>query len=150
MKNKCGTFVKVLLMSVLTLGLATGCEETAETPSTDGGGGGSTNKAVLSSWATSNAAWAIRLDLSGSNITGTPFSLTIKFSDTSEIHCTATLNGTESTGSYTVASCTAPGTSSMADSVGGSTFQTGGAGTYVNNGSSFYWCRANNACFTYY
>ncbi len=140
--------LKMLLVAGLVTSTLTACEETAETPST--GGGGSTNKAVLSSWATSNAAWAIRLDLSGANITGTPFTLTIKFSDTSEIHCTATLNGDESTGTYTVASCTAPGTSSMADSVGGSTFQTGGTGSYVNNGSSFYWCRANNACFTYY
>ncbi|WP_413583193.1 hypothetical protein [Bdellovibrio sp. HCB288] len=138
--------VKMILILGLTISTLTACEEQAAEPST----GGSANKAVLSSWATANSAWAIRLDLSGANITGSQFTMTVKFSDTSEIHCDATMNGTESTGSYTVSNCVAPGTSSMADSVGGSTFHTNGAGSYVNNGSSFYWCRANNACFTYY
>ncbi|MDG0816781.1 hypothetical protein [Bdellovibrio svalbardensis] len=151
MKNlSTGTLAQVLLISIFTLGLTTGClEKAAEEPSTDSG---TTNKATLSSWATANAAWAIRLDLAGANITGTPFTLTIKFSDNSETHCSATINGTEASGSYNVSGCasTTPGSGSMSDSTGGAAFNTGGAGTYVNNGASFYWCRANSSCFTYY
>jgi uncharacterized protein YceK len=152
MKNHfSGTYFRMLLVSMLTLGLTTGClEKAADEASTEKDT--PTSKATLSSWATANAAWAIRLDLTGANITGTAFTLVVKFSDSSETHCSATISGTEASGSYYVSGCasTTPGSGSMSDTVGGSAFQTGGAGTYVNNGTTFYWCRANAACFTYY
>lgn len=152
MKSQKIQFTRILAISAVTIVLATGCLEKEEEQPSTGGGTTTTNKATLSSWATSNAAWAFRLDLSGANIAGTPFTMVIKYSDSSETHCSATLSGTEASGSYTVSSCatTMPGSGNMSDSTTASSFHTGGAGTYVNNGSSFYWCRANSSCFTYY
>ena len=135
-------------LGLIILAFNFGCKETTEevtAPSESG-------KVLLSSWAVSNQAWAIRLDLSGANSTGSSFSMTIKFSDTSETHCTAVITGDDVSGVYNISACasTTPGSGSMSDVVGGPAFETGGNGTYSNDGTDFTWCRANTACFTYH
>lgn len=122
-------------------------------PSTSGSGGTTAAaKATLSSWDTGNGAWQIRLDLNGANKDGTPFTLIVKFSDTSETSCAnSSLSGTEDFGTYTTGACTVnPAPASMSNIVGAAPFQTGGAGTYTNNGGSITLCKANTACSTYY
>lgn len=122
-------------------------------PNTSASGGTTaSSKATLSSWATSNAAWAIRLDLNGANIGGTDFTLVVKFSDTSETTCAnSSLSGSEDFGTYITGSCTVnPSGSSMSNVIGVAPFQTVGSGTYTNNGSSIVLCKANNSCSTYY
>lgn len=113
-----------------------------------------TTKATLSTWSVSNGAWSFLLADGGSNLQGTNFSMTIRFSDTSEVRCpNAVLAGSEANGTYDSGTCSLfPGPTTpdnMAEVVGTAVFQTGGVGTYENNGSSLELCKFNGSCSTY-
>lgn len=111
-------------------------------------------KATLSTWSVSNGAWSFRLADGGSNLQGTNFSMTIRFSDNSEVRCpNANLAGSEANGTYDSGTCSLfPGPTdpdNMAEVVGTAVFQTGGIGTYENNGSTLELCKFNGSCSTY-
>ena len=108
-------------------------------------------KDTLSAWSVSpSKAWAVRLDLNGANLSGTPFTMIAKFADSSETHCANTvLAGSEANGTWSSTSCVVQGTGHMAASTGTSTFTTTGSGTYENTGSSLKLCRTTNGCTTY-
>lgn len=147
------------LMLIALIVLNFGCKKstTAATDTTGSGSGstGSSSKATLSSWHVSNSAWAMRFDVAG-NTSGANFTLTVKFSDNSEIHCTNTqMAGTSTSGTYNAGTCSdvgggTYGTPYMSTSTGASTFDTGGAGTYSNTGSTLILCKNNSTCNTYY
>jgi hypothetical protein len=123
-------------------------------PSTSATGGttASTPKATLSSWAVANSAWAMRLDINGANIDGTPFTLIVKFADNSETQCTNTvLNGNEYSGSYYTGTCTVnPVNTTMSYGTTAAAFKTTSTGTYTNNGGSITLCGGGIGCSTYY
>jgi hypothetical protein len=139
----------ISLITILTVFLLTGCKAASKAASSSGGSsGGGSSKAVLSSWATSNAAWAIRLDLNGANLDGTSFTLVVKFSDNSETWCTNSyLAGDQSTGTYNTGTCTGHGGMSNSSP---SSFETGGVGSYTKSGSTFQFCKHDTSCYTYY
>ena len=115
-----------------------------------GGGSGSGGKATLSSWSIKpSAAWVARLD-QNANFSGTLFTLVYKFSDTSEITCTATMSGTSASGTLTTTGCVAnPAGSGMAASTGTGFASTGGTGSYSNDGATLSLCRADTSCNDY-
>lgn len=111
-------------------------------------------KATLSTWSVSNGAWSFLLGQGGSNLQGTNFSMTIRFSDNSEVRCpNAMLAGSEANGTYNSGTCTIfPGDTTpdnMAEVVTAAVFHTGGTGTYENTGTRLTLCKANSSCSTY-
>lgn len=112
------------------------------------------SKDTLSSWAVSNGAWAVRLDLNGANLLGNQFTMVVKCSDNSEIHCTQTeLIGSEGSGSWeTKGTCTTPNVTpdSMAESVNGTgIFASAAGGSYTNDGQELELCRGGAGCNQY-
>jgi hypothetical protein len=104
----------------------------------------------LSSWSIKPyGAWSARLDVNA-NLSGTPFTLLYKFADTSEITCTATMTGSEASGTLSTSACAVGGAvGSMADQTGTSFAETGGTGSYSNDGSTLLLCRASTTCNDY-
>ncbi len=108
------------------------------------------NKDTLSSWTlTGGGLWKLRLDLNGANLSGTPFSMLVKFADNGEVTCLNTiLAGSEGNGSYQTGACSVTFASSMATTTGGVAFeQQGAGGTYTNDGTTFEFCRNVANCF---
>ncbi len=111
------------------------------------------NKDTLSSWALENGAlWTLRLDMNGANLSGTPFSMLVKFADSGEVTCLNTiLAGSEGNGSYQTGVCSVTFASAMANGVGGVAFeQQGMGGTYTNTGTTFEYCRNVANCFVHH
>ncbi len=107
------------------------------------------HKDTLSAWLVlPSNAWGPRLDAGSANLSGTPFVLAHKMSDTSEVQCLTILAGSEANGTWDSSACTVPGVGSMADTVGIVPFTTtGGGGTYTNDGTTLTLCRTgSNGC----
>ncbi|MBC7429355.1 MAG: hypothetical protein H7336_12125 [Bacteriovorax sp.] len=144
----------ILVTLFITLTTAFGCKKQA-TSATATTTATATSKATLSSWHTSNSAWAIRLDLAA-NTSGSNFTLIVKFSDNSEIHCSSTqMSGTSTSGTYNAGTCVNAfggtfGNPNMSTTTGAATFDTGGAGSYSNSGSALTLCSNGGSCSTYY
>jgi hypothetical protein len=145
--------MKILAITLALLALIS-CNKKDDDDDDDDNGGVTLPdyKATLSSWKVEGGgAWNVRLDINA-NLSGTPFMMVVKFSDSSEVHCTtATLAGSEANGSWTASGCASTG-GTMADSVGGVPFTTtGGGGTYENLGNVLKLCRnGTNGCLNYY
>lgn len=143
--------MRVLLGALIVVGsLLVACGNDKSNNNSDGASAATSHsKSLLTAWYVANQAWGVRLDVGGANRSGTPFTLVFKFSDTTETQCTGTMTGSEASGTYDAASCVDAGTG-MSDSVGGAVFETGGVGSYTNDGSTLSLCKANTSCLEYY
>lgn len=148
-------YIKHLIATSALLLTLVACSEKEDDDAADvGATPAPTTKATLSTWSVSNGAWSFLLADGGSNLQGTNFSMTIRFSDNSEVRCpSAVLAGSEANGTYDSGTCTIfPGDTTpdnMAEVVTAAVFQTGGVGTYENNGSRLELCKFNGSCSTY-
>jgi hypothetical protein len=107
-------------------------------------------KDTISSWAVDpSSAYNIRLDLNGANLNGTPFTLVLKCSDNSEVHCANTvMSGSEGAGTFVSGACV--------DATGGpmstaftTTLANFGSGTYTNSGTRLSICQSVGVCRDY-
>jgi hypothetical protein len=142
-------FACLLVVSFINSGCKKSTGAAASTTSSSGGG---SSKVMLSAWAVANSSFSYRLDTassSGANLSGTPFTVVVKYSDNSEVHCaSSSFSGTETSGSYDIANCTAIGSGMCTSSP--TSFESGGAGTYSNNGTTLTLCKADTTCYTYH
>ncbi|MDO9181135.1 MAG: hypothetical protein Q7U04_01940, partial [Bacteriovorax sp.] len=126
-------------------------QNSGEAPTTSSSGTTTSagHKAMLSSWAISNSSFFVRLDLNSANLNGSTFVLIIKYSDTSEVWCSgAYLSGDEDAGTYNTTACVSH--NGGMSSSNPTTFQTGGVGSYTNDGTTLKLCPNSGSCLSFH
>jgi hypothetical protein len=138
--KKTNTFISILLLTVLVLGF--GCKA-ASTAATSSSSGGSSSKDLFS---TNWALGAFGMNYGAGNYTGSQFTAHISIPNGSVCDCLTTINGSQTSGTLSVASCTLTSGSYNCTQDG---FNYANGTTYTNSSGTLTICKGGNCNLTH-